>query len=80
LNAEVTGNELKNVKVTEYPRHSGTSRRINRIAIPYLVREAINNQTSRIHLVSGATLTSRAFAMSLDSVLKQAVGPEVTQG
>ena len=80
LQAEIANNAIKNVKVTEYPRHSGTSRRINSIALPYLVNEAIKMQSSRVYLISGATLTSRAFVQSLDTALKQAAAPAVAQG
>ncbi|HUJ73619.1 MAG TPA: FMN-binding protein, partial [bacterium] len=59
--AEVTGGRLTNVRVLEYPRDNGTSRYINGIALPYLIREAVQSQSGSVDLISGATFTSDAF-------------------
>jgi len=76
LVATVDQGRVTDVSVTEFPRHTGTSRYINGVAIPYLVQEAVTLQSSRLHLISGATLTSRAFIMSYDSALQQALLPQ----
>ena len=72
----VSGGRVTDVSAKEYPRHTGTSRYINGIAVPHLVQEVVQAQNSRVYLISGATLTSRAFIMSFDSTLQQALRPE----
>jgi len=72
VRATVQNGRLQNVRVLEHPNHNGTSRYINSVAIPYLVQEAINVQDARVNLISGATLTSRAFVQSLDTALQKA--------
>ena len=71
VDAVVSKGALTDVKVREYPNHSGTSRRINDFALPYLIREAVSAQSAGIDAVSGATITSEAFAQSLDSALSK---------
>ena len=70
--ATIKGGQVVDVKAAKFPNHSGTSRSINRRALPYLLQEVVANQTSRIDLISGATLTSRAYIASLRDALKQA--------
>jgi uncharacterized protein with FMN-binding domain len=53
---------------TERPR----SARINDHAAPILKREVLKAQTARIHAVSGATMTSKAYVLSLRSALSKA--------
>jgi uncharacterized protein with FMN-binding domain len=53
---------------TERPR----SAQINDRAGPILRREALQSRSADIHLVSGATLTSRAYVLSLRSALRSA--------
>jgi uncharacterized protein with FMN-binding domain len=60
------------VKVPVYPNHTDRSVFINQQALPMLVREALQAQSTRINLVSGATDTSYAFAQSLQSAILQA--------
>jgi uncharacterized protein with FMN-binding domain len=60
------------VNVLRYPFHSGTSRSINRRALPRLEHEVITAQSADVHAVSGATLTSDAFIRSLSGALRQA--------
>jgi len=60
------------VNVLRYPFHSGTSRSINRRALPRLEQEVISAQSADVHAVSGATLTSDAFIRSLSGALRQA--------
>jgi uncharacterized protein with FMN-binding domain len=45
---------------------------INQQAIPYLQQEAIQAQSSKVQLISGATFTSQAFTQSLANALSQA--------
>ena len=58
--------------ILEFPDHAGRSQYISSIALPYLVQEAVSAQSARVDLISGATLTSEAFARSLDAALRKA--------
>ena len=73
VEVDIQNGSIDNVQFLEYPNHARTSQRINSIAMPYLVQEAIQLQSPRIRIVSGATLTSEAFARSLQLALSQAV-------
>jgi uncharacterized protein with FMN-binding domain len=72
VEALVSRGRLSNVRVLEYPHDNGTSRYINGIALPYLVREAVHAQSRRVDLISGATFTSVAFEKSLADALRRA--------
>jgi uncharacterized protein with FMN-binding domain len=74
VQATVQGGQLTSVKVLQFPNHSGTSRSINRQALPILKSEVLTAQTVRVNMISGATLTSRAYLRSLNGALKQAGG------
>jgi uncharacterized protein with FMN-binding domain len=67
----VKGGSILNAKAIKFPNKSGTSRSINRQALPYLQQELINAQSGRIDLISGATLTSKAYVKSLRDALNQ---------
>ena len=60
------------VSVPVYPDHTGRSQYISENAIPILRSEALQAQSARIDLVSGATYTSEAFANSLQSAILKA--------
>jgi uncharacterized protein with FMN-binding domain len=70
----VQNGKIANVQALEYPTDRRTSARINSIAIPYLQQESIQAQSANIDLITGATLTSEAFAASLQVALGQAQG------
>jgi len=72
VRAIVSGGRLRDVRILEYPNDNGTSRYINGVALPYLIREAVNVQSSRVDLISGATFTSDAFQKSLADALRRA--------
>lgn len=72
VEATITGGELVAVTVLDFPQDRRTSRRINNYALPVLEEEVIAAQTARVDLVTGATLTSRAYRASLDTALRQA--------
>jgi uncharacterized protein with FMN-binding domain len=72
LQAIVKNGKLSDVKILEYPSDNGRSRYINSIAIPYLIQEAVDAQTYKIDLISGATFSSSAFVKSLTEALKLA--------
>jgi uncharacterized protein with FMN-binding domain len=72
VQANIQGGQLISVKVLQFPNHSGTSRSINRQALPMLKSEVINAQGTQVDMISGATLTSRAYLQSLNSAIRQA--------
>jgi uncharacterized protein with FMN-binding domain len=57
---------------TTAPTERPKSARINGQAIPILRQEALRAQSARINVVSGATLTSNAFARSLQAAISKA--------
>jgi len=68
----VSGGQITNVQVPEYPNSNGRDRRINESAIPRLVSETVQAQSAQIDMVSGATYTSRGYLSSLQSAIDQA--------
>ncbi len=72
VQAVVQNGKLTNVRILEYPNDRRTSVRINTQVIPYLQREAIQAQDANVDLITGATLTSEAFAESLQGALNAA--------
>lgn len=60
------------VKVPVFPNHTSRSVFINQQALPYLVQETLQAQSTGINLISGATNTSYGFASSLQSAILQA--------
>ena len=72
IQALVQGGRLTALKVLRYPSDRRTSVSINRQALPMLRDEAIVAQSANVDIISGATLTSRAFIQSLGGALKKA--------
>jgi uncharacterized protein with FMN-binding domain len=72
VEAVVQGGQITDVKFLDYPQDRRTSRFINQQAMPWLTQEALQVQSANVDLISGATFTSQAFAMSLQSALQQA--------
>jgi len=68
----VQNGNIADIQFLKYPNDRRTSVRINRIAMPYLQQEAIQVQSARVNIISGATFTSEGFAMSLNAALKSA--------
>jgi uncharacterized protein with FMN-binding domain len=60
------------VKVPVYPDHTDRSVFINQQALPILIQETMQSQSSGVDLVSGATDSSDAFAQSLQSAILRA--------
>jgi uncharacterized protein with FMN-binding domain len=67
----VQGGQIADIQFLSHPT-GNHSNQINDRATPALVQEAIANQSANVQVVSGATLTSRAFMESLQSALNQA--------
>jgi uncharacterized protein with FMN-binding domain len=72
VQAIVQGGRLAAIKVLRYPSDRRTSVFINRQALPMLRDEVIRAQSAKVDIISGATLTSKAFIRSLDAALRQA--------
>jgi len=68
----VQGGKIAGVQFLQYPNDRRTSVQINSYAIPYLQQEALQVQSAHVNIISGATFTSRGFAMSLNAALTQA--------
>ncbi len=72
VQATIQNGQIANVQFLEYPSDRRTSVRINSFAVPQLQQEAVQAQNANVDIVTGATLTSQAFQMSLQSALDQA--------
>jgi len=68
----ISGGQITSIDAT-YPTEAHSAQ-INQKAIPQLVEEAIATQSSDLTMITGATMTSQAFAGSLQSALNQARG------
>ncbi len=71
VQATISNGAITSVKALKFPNHSGTSRSINRQALPYLLQEVVAKQSSKVDIIGGATLTSRAYVKSLRDALVQ---------
>ena len=69
VQAVVQHGQIADVKFLQYPSDRRTSQRINNIAMPWLTQEAVQAQSANVDIISGATLTSQAFAQSLQAAL-----------
>ena len=72
VQATIQNGKIQDVQFLEFPNDRRTSVRINSFAVPYLQQEAIQSQTPYVDIISGATLTSEAFMVSLKSALDSA--------
>ena len=63
---------IQDVEFLQYPNDRRTSQEINAQVMPWLKQEAIQAQSANIDIISGATLTSEGFQMSLQSALQTA--------
>lgn len=67
----VQGSRITDVQATA-PTERERSAFINNQAVPMLRQETLQAQNANIDLISGATMTSEAFAASLQAALQQA--------
>jgi uncharacterized protein with FMN-binding domain len=72
VQAVIKDGKLTDVRMWEYPNDNGRSHYINSIALPYLIQEAVDAQSWKVDLISGATFTSAAFEKSLQAALSRA--------
>lgn len=68
---KVKGKKIVDISAT-YPTERARSQFINSQAIPWLRQETLQAQSARIQLIGGATMTSEAYAMSLQAALHSA--------
>lgn len=76
VEAVIQNGQIADVQFVEYPQDRRTSQRINSRAVPALQTEAVQAQSANVDMISGATLTSRAFIESLQSALDAAKGQQ----
>jgi uncharacterized protein with FMN-binding domain len=72
VQAVIRNGVLTAVNILDYPSHTRRSQRINDAVLPRLQSEAIRAQTASVSVISGATLTVRAFRQSLAQALSAA--------
>lgn len=68
----VSGGVIADVQVVDYPNSNREDQQINGRALPVLVSETTQAQSSEIDMVSGATYTSQGYIASLQSAIDQA--------
>ena len=68
----VSGGKVTDITALAVPQNDPRSAQISSYAVPQLVSQAIEAQSSSISGISGATFTSNGFAQSLASALTQA--------
>ncbi|MEZ5185187.1 MAG: FMN-binding protein [Candidatus Nanopelagicales bacterium] len=68
----VSGSQITDVQVLEYPSDNPKDQQINNYALPILVSETLDAQSADIDMVSGATVTSVGYLQSLQAALDEA--------
>ena len=68
----VAGGKITKVTVLQYPSGNPKDEEINDYALPILIQETTDQQSSGIDMVSGATVTSTGYVQSLQSAIDQA--------
>ncbi|WP_439901425.1 FMN-binding protein [Microbacterium azadirachtae] len=68
----VSGGQIADVSVPQYPNTERRDEEINAQAIPILISETKSAQNAQIDMVSGATFTSDGYTQSLQSAIDQA--------
>lgn len=72
VKVSIANGKITDVVFLQYPNDRRNSIEINQQAMPYLKQEAINAQSARVDIVTGATDTSNAFIESLTTALTKA--------
>ncbi|GAB6856890.1 FMN-binding protein [Microbacterium xylanilyticum] len=68
----VSGGQITDVAVPQYPNTERRDEEINAQALPILIDETKSAQSAQIDMVSGATFTSDGYTQSLQSAIDQA--------
>jgi uncharacterized protein with FMN-binding domain len=71
VQVKISAGKIVDVSTLSQPQ-DGHSQRINSVALPQLRQEALKAQSANIDTVSGATVTSEAYAQSLQAALDAA--------
>jgi uncharacterized protein with FMN-binding domain len=72
VQAVISNGKITTVNFLQSPNENPNSIYVNQQAMPYLKQEAIQSQSSKVNLITGATFTSQAFMQSLANALSQA--------
>jgi uncharacterized protein with FMN-binding domain len=72
VQAVISGGRITNVIFLQFPNDNRTSQYVNSQADPMLTQEAIQVQSAKVDIVSGASASSQAFQASLADALSQA--------
>ena len=67
-----SGGQVSDVQILSYPNGARQSVRINQVALPMLVSEALSAQSADVNTISGATYTSKSYKISLQSAIDNA--------
>ena len=67
----VSGGQITDVDVLQYPNDNPKDVQINNYALPVLVDETLAAQNADIQMVSGATVTSQGYITSLQAALDE---------
>ncbi len=73
VRAIIKNGKISDIEFLQYPNDVENSRKVSAFANPALKQEAIASQNAKVDIVSGATQTSDAFILSLQSALDQAI-------
>ena len=72
VRARLERGRITAVDVLRIPDENAHDRQVNATAVPVLVRETLEAQSTRIDMVSGATYTSGGYVRSLQAALDRA--------
>jgi uncharacterized protein with FMN-binding domain len=72
VNAIIECGKLVDIQFLSYPDSRSYSVELNKYAMPILTAEAVKSQSANVDIVTGATMTTKAFIISLASALDQA--------
>ncbi|HET9721682.1 MAG TPA: FMN-binding protein [Candidatus Saccharimonadales bacterium] len=69
----VSGGKISDVNFLQMPNDLDHTREVTSFSEPILKKATLNSQNSHVDFISGATTTSEAYQMSLQSALNQAM-------
>ena len=68
----VSGGRIVNAEALQVPSRDSRSKQISQQMIPWLIQETLNQQSTSIMNVSGATITTNGWKASLASAIQKA--------
>ncbi len=72
VQVQVVNGRITEIKALQLPSDRAESAYISQVAGPLLRKEALQAQSAKIDVISGATYTSYSYAQSMESALQQA--------